>query len=94
MPQTNKVLPDDAVVESEEQPQSEQQVKQEYETEEYIEEEGDGEIQDDDGVGETVVKTVSTTVAEDGTRIVTTKTTRRIVTEEKGSKVAVCCVIL
>lgn len=77
------------VVDHEEQPEAHEELVEEVE--EYVEQEGE----DLDGaVGETITQTVTKTVAEDGTQIITTKTTKRTVTEQKESKTVVCCTLL
>lgn len=58
--------------------------------EEVVEQDGDG----GELGNETVTEMKTTTVGEDGTQTITTKTVKRTVTEEGQTKVVVCCVIL
>ena len=69
------------------------------EVEEEVEEIVEEVVQEGDGgegqAGETVTQTVMTQVAEDGTKTVTTRTTKKTVTEQtEGTRMVVCCTIL
>ena len=63
---------------------------QEENVEEMVEQEGDG----GDLGNEVITELKTTTVAEDGTQTITTRTVKKTVTEEGQTKVVVCCVIL